>query len=147
MSPGSLSFVKLVMMSSAPAKSAGDARHKFLDTRPTIHSLNRRYFFLSSFIFYFFPSGPQCKLLGLPVIVLANKVYLFIHHCPVQSRLHSVLRVCSFNVVRNRPFYSCGSVTRPINGSEAVGDLVLKQTSLLFLCKCRLVSITTTRFT
>ena len=45
------------------------------------------------------------------------------------------------------PFYSCGSVTRPMNGSEAVGDLVLIQTSLLFLCKCRLVSITTTRFT
>ena len=25
----------------------------------------------------------------------------------------------------NRPFYSCGSVTRPMNGSEAAGDLVL----------------------
>ena len=32
----------------------------------------------------------------------------------------------------NRPFYSCGSVTRPMNGSEAAGDLVLIQTSLLF---------------
>ena len=43
----------------------------------------------------------------------------------------------------NRPFYSCGRVTRPMNGSEAAGDLVLIQTSLLFLCKCRLVSIAT----
>ena len=36
------------------------------------------------------------------------------------------------------------SVTRPIKGSEAAGDFVLIQTSLLFLCKCRLVNITTT---
>ena len=39
----------------------------------------------------------------------------------------------------NRPFHSCGSVTRPMNGSEAAGDFVLIQSSLLFLCKCRLV--------
>ena len=32
-------------------------------------------------------------------------------------------------------------------GREAAGGLVLIQTSLLFLCKCRLVSITTARFT
>ena len=32
MSPGSLSFAKLVMMSSAPAKSAGDARYAFQDS-------------------------------------------------------------------------------------------------------------------
>ena len=38
MSPGSLSFAKLVMMSSAPAKSAGDAT----DTRPKIHLFNQR---------------------------------------------------------------------------------------------------------
>ena len=31
MSPGFLSFAKLVMMSSAPAKSAGDARYTFQD--------------------------------------------------------------------------------------------------------------------
>ena len=31
MSPGSLSFAKLVMISSAPAKSAGDARNAFQD--------------------------------------------------------------------------------------------------------------------
>ena len=37
MSPDSLSFAELVMMSSAPAKSAGDA-----DTRLKIHSFNQR---------------------------------------------------------------------------------------------------------
>ena len=31
MSQGSLSFAKLVMMSSAPANSAGDARYAFQD--------------------------------------------------------------------------------------------------------------------
>ena len=36
--PGSLSFAKLVMMSSAPAKSAG-----MPETRPKIHSSNQRY--------------------------------------------------------------------------------------------------------
>ena len=52
MSPGSLSFAKLVMMSSAPAKSAGDARYA-----PKIHSFNQR--------------------------------------CSIQSRLQSVLGMCS----------------------------------------------------
>ena len=32
MSPGTLSFAKLVMMSSAPAKSAGDARYASHDS-------------------------------------------------------------------------------------------------------------------
>ena len=36
--PGSLSFAKLVMMSSAPAKSAGDARYMSQD--PFIHWIN-----------------------------------------------------------------------------------------------------------
>ena len=35
--PGSLSFAKLVMMSSAPAKSAGGARYASQD--PFIHSV------------------------------------------------------------------------------------------------------------
>ena len=39
MSPGSLSFAKLMMMSSTPAKSARDHRP---DTRPKIHSFNQR---------------------------------------------------------------------------------------------------------
>ena len=34
-------------------------------------------------------------------------------------------------------------VTWPCVGSEAGGDLVLIQTSLLFICKCKLVSIRT----
>ena len=50
-------------------------------------------------------------------------------------------------ITLNRPFFSCGSVTRPMNGSEVASDFVLTQSSLLFLCKCRLVSITTTQFT
>ena len=37
--PGSLAFTKLVMMSSSPAKSAGDARYVSQD--PFIHSLNQ----------------------------------------------------------------------------------------------------------
>ena len=35
----------------------------------------------------------------------------------------------------NRPFTVVGLVTWPLNGSEAGGDLVLIQTSLLLLCK------------
>ena len=34
-------------------------------------------------------------------------------------------------------------VTWPCVGSEAGGDLVLIQTSLLFICKCKLVSMGT----
>ena len=47
----------------------------------------------------------------------------------------------------NRPFYSCVLSYLAMNGSEAGGDLVLIQTSLLFSCKCKLVSIRTTWFT
>ena len=36
---------------------------------------------------------------------------------------------------KNRPFYSCCLVTWPMNTSEAGVDLVLIQTSLLFLFK------------
>ena len=35
-------------------------------------------------------------------------------------------------------------VTWPLSGSEAGGDLVLIQTLLLFICKCKLVSMRTT---
>ena len=44
----------------------------------------------------------------------------------------------------NRPFYSCELSYLAMNASEAGGDLVLIQTSLLFSCKCQLVSIRTT---
>ena len=44
----------------------------------------------------------------------------------------------------NRPFYSCELSYLAMNASEAGGDLVLIETSLLFSCKCQLVSIRTT---
>ena len=44
MSPGSLSFAKLVMMSSAPTKSG-----EMPDTRPKIHSFNKRCLVQSQF--------------------------------------------------------------------------------------------------
>ena len=34
---------------------------------------------------------------------------------------------------RNGPFYSCGSLTWPMNSSEAAGDLVLIQTSAFLM--------------
>ena len=45
---------------------------------------------------------------------------------------------------RNRPFYSCELNYLAMNASDAGGDLVLIETSLLFSCKCQLVSIRTT---
>ena len=44
----------------------------------------------------------------------------------------------------NRPFYSFELSYLAMNASEDGGDLVLIQTSLLFSCKCQLVSIRTT---
>ena len=75
----------------------------------------------------------------LPINYRASKNSLF------KAKLN--VRAKTIQFILNRPFYSCGSVTRPMNGSEAAGDFVLIQSSLLFLCKCRLVSITTTQFT
>ena len=42
----------------------------------------------------------------------------------------------------NRPFYSCVLSYLATNASEAGVELALIQTSLLFSCKCQLVSIT-----
>ena len=55
---------------------------------------------------------------------------------------------CDFLISRyrcfmNRPFYSCVLM----NESEAGVDLVLIETSLLFLCKFLLISMTTTSLT
>ena len=51
----------------------------------------------------------------------------------------------SFQVpMPNRPFYSCVLSYLAMNASEAGVDLALIQTSLLFSCKCKLVSIRTT---
>ena len=47
----------------------------------------------------------------------------------------------------NRPFYSCELSYLAMNASEARGDLVLIETTLLSSCKCQLISITTTWFT
>ena len=41
----------------------------------------------------------------------------------------------------NRPFYSCVLSYLAMNASEAGVELALIQTSLLFSCKCQLVSI------
>ena len=46
----------------------------------------------------------------------------------------------------NRPFYSCELSYLAMNASEAGVELALIQTSLLFSCKCKLVSIRTTWF-
>ena len=46
--------------------------------------------------------------------------------------------------VANRPFYSCVLSYLAMNASKAGVDFALIRTSLLFSCKCQLVSITTT---
>ena len=43
----------------------------------------------------------------------------------------------------NRPFYSCVLSDVALNWKRGWGDLVLIQTSLLFICKCKLVSLRT----
>ena len=52
----------------------------------------------------------------------------------------------SWDFNTNRPFYCCVLSYLAMNASEAGGDLALIQTSLLFSCKCKLVSIRTTWF-
>ena len=83
---------------------------------------------------------------GSPVVKVSAFVYAP-HPCKSRNHIYHGIKCSLALTLTNRPFYSCGSVTRPMNGSEAAGDLVLIQSSLLFLCKYRLVSITTTRFT
>ena len=48
-----------------------------------------------------------------------------------------------WSMMLNRPFYSCVLSVLAWIESEAGVDLVLIETSLLFLCKCKLVSIRT----
>ena len=69
--------------------------------------------------------------------------------CIIIERLSLTLRGLTSNGKRqrrplNRPFYSCVLSYLAMNASEAGGDLVLIQTSLLFSCKCQVVSIRTT---
>ena len=54
-----------------------------------------------------------------------------------------VLLKLETKIVNNRPFHSCVLSYLAMNASEAGGDLALIQTSLLFSCKCHLVSIRT----
>ena len=63
-----------------------------------------------------------------PVYLVGKKL------CISDSSLYTVESGTGLKLA-NRPFFSCGSVTRPMSGSEAAGDLVLIETSLLFLCK------------
>ena len=58
---------------------------------------------------------------------------------PVEPLACQVSMVCA----ANRPFYSCVLSYLAMNASKAGVDLALIQTSLLFSCKCKLVSITT----
>ena len=69
-----------------------------------------------------------------------HQILLFCSSCCIVNYCHNLIQ-------NNRPFYSCGWVTWLMAGSKAASDLALIQTSLLFLWKCWLVSITTTRFT
>ena len=62
------------------------------------------------------------------------------------SHWHNKFTVIIQHGVRNRPFYSCMLSHLAMNASEAGVDLALIQTSLLFSCRCKLVSITTTCF-
>ena len=78
--PGSLSFAKLVMMSSAPAKSAGDARYMSQD--PFIH---RSQHTLVPEVFLNF--SPRERAVNID--------------CPIQSQLQSILGMRSFYVERN----------------------------------------------
>ena len=62
-------------------------------------------------------------------------------HAGDKNALHSVWSdgekgngLTRFMPTYNKPFHSCGCVTWLTAGSEAAGDLVLIQISLLFLC-------------
>ena len=73
----------------------------------------------------------------LPPVVFSDLRHIWGESFPCSERFSLVTEVASPSNTKipnsNRPFYSCGWVTWPMNGSEAAGDLVLIQTSLLFL--------------
>ena len=58
-------------------------------------------------------------------------------------RVEGMVRIRFFKQFMNRPFHSCVLSVLAWIESEAEADLVLIETSLLFLCKCKLVSIRT----
>ena len=77
-------------------------------------------------------------------------MFSIIYPCYVTCHKHILQGLIKFGYKRlaigdvNRPFYSCVLSYLAMNASEAGVDLALIQTSLLFSCKCKLVSIRTT---
>ena len=63
--------------------------------------------------------------------------------CQSAALIAPIPKIFVINVA-NRPIYSCVLSCLAMDASEAGGDLALIQTSQLFSCKCKLVSITTT---
>ena len=62
----------------------------------------------------------------------------------IQTKNRSVCENAVTGISGNRPFYSCVLSDLAMNASEAGGEFVLIETSLLFSCKCQVVSIRTT---
>ena len=60
--------------------------------------------------------------------------------CVLLSKTNTRLLSLSVLNIGNRPFYSC-VLSWPLNENEAGGDLVLIETSLLFLCKFVVISM------
>ena len=84
----------------------------------------------------------NCTDIHVHVKAFFGKILLFFMQIAVQSvhiiSIHDLLlkKCCHILKFSNRPFYSCMLlVTWLLNSSEAGGDLVLIQTSLLLLCK------------
>ena len=78
--------------------------------------------------------APDAEQLNINLVIPANDT---------RKTRHVYCRVSS---LFNRPFYSCVLSYLAMNASEAGVELALIQTSLLFSCKCQLVSIRTTWF-
>ena len=71
------------------------------------------------------------------ILLPSREVYhLSDNKCARCEILLKVNLICHFTVV-------CLVITWPMTAREAGGDLALINTSLCFLCKCKLVSITT----
>ena len=60
----------------------------------------------------------------------------------VQCSVDRINNIDTFVINSNKPFYSCVLSYPTMNANEAGGALI--QTSLLFSCKCQLVSKRTT---
>ena len=87
-----------------------------------------------------------CRIIEITCLAFSTIAYSFDYYPLGSSTLLYLLAyvVLVFNIMYNWPFYSCVLSYLAMNASEAGGDLVLIQTSLLFSCKCQLVSIRTT---